>query len=178
MNGLDPAGNERDSHPISSGLPQEGRFMQTDPDFPFNSFRKRLFKLTRKQASFIMQIRTKHIPLNYYLKRIGKTDSDKCLKCNGNENPDNVQVTETITHFLFKCQAHDEARQSLVDKIGRSRFTVPKIMKNTDHMKALLTGLEDLTKMKTTDISNVHPTLGLNILRSSHKERNTSLKLK
>ena len=86
-----------------------------------------------------MQIQTKHIPLNYYLKRIGKTDSDKCLKCNENENPNNVQVTETIPHFLFECQAHDEARQSLVDKIGRSHFMVPKIMKNTDHMKALVT---------------------------------------
>ena len=29
--------------------------------------------------------------------------------------------------------------------------------------------------MKTTDVSNVHPMLGLNILRSSHKERNPSL---
>ena len=86
-----------------------------------------------------MQIQTKHIPLNYYLKRIGKTDSDKCLKCNGNENPDNIQVTEMITHFLFECQVHGKARQTLIDKIGRSCFTIPKIMKNTDHMKALVT---------------------------------------
>ena len=81
------------------GFPGKDRFMQTDPDFPFNSFWKRLFKLNRKQMSLIMQLWTKHILLNFYLKRIGKIDSDKCLKCNG--DLDNIQVTETINHFLF-----------------------------------------------------------------------------
>ena len=118
--------------------PRKDRFAQTNPDnFPFVSFRKRLFKLTRKQASLIMQIRTGHIPLNYYLRRIGKTDSDKCQKCD--VGPNNVQTTETINHYIFECQAHTEARQDLIAKIGRSRFTIPKIMKNTDYMKALVT---------------------------------------
>ena len=72
--------------------------------------------------------------------------------------PDNVQVTvvtETITHFLFECQAYDKARHSLVGKIGRSRFTVPKIMKNTDHMKALVTFIGPEDSMKTTDVAGI-----------------------
>jgi hypothetical protein len=83
-----------------------------------------------------MQLRTGHIPLNCYLRKIGKVDSDKCPKC------DNIQgvgqVPETINHFLFDCQAHDEARQALIAKIGRSHLSLSKIMKNTDHMKALV----------------------------------------
>ena len=120
-----------------SHSPRKDRFVLTDPDFPFNKFRTRLFKLARNQASLIMQIRTGHIPLNFYLRRIGKIDSDKCLKCDG--HPDNTQPKESINHFIFECQEYHEARQSLVAKVGRSRFTMSKIMKNSDHMKALVT---------------------------------------
>jgi hypothetical protein len=54
---------------IWDGSPRKDRFSRLDPDFPFNSFRKRLFQLTRKQSSIIMQLRTGHIPLNFYLKK-------------------------------------------------------------------------------------------------------------
>ena len=117
--------------------PRKDRFSRIDPDFPFNKFRKRLFKLTRNQSSLIMQLRTGHIPLNFYLHRIGKVDSDSCLKCR--ENPINAEVSETINHYLFDCQAYDEARQGLIAKIGRSQLSLPKIMKSTDKMKALVT---------------------------------------
>jgi hypothetical protein len=89
---------------------------------------------------------TGHIPLNYYLRRIGKLDSGKCLKCN--ENPENVQVTETINHFIFECQEYHEARQSLIAKIGRSCLTLSKIMENTDHMKALVTYINRTGRFK------------------------------
>jgi hypothetical protein len=46
--------------------PRKDRFSRVDSDFPFSKFRKNLFKLTRKQASYIMQLRTGHIALNYY----------------------------------------------------------------------------------------------------------------
>jgi ribonuclease HI len=41
--------------------PRKERFTRIDPDFPFNKFRKRLFKLSRNQSSLIMQLRTGHI---------------------------------------------------------------------------------------------------------------------
>jgi len=84
-----------------------------------------------------MQTRTGHIAPNFYLKRIGKADSDKCTNCH--LGPGHVQVPETINHFLFECQAYYEARLALIAKIGRNRFSVSKISKNTDHMKALVT---------------------------------------
>jgi hypothetical protein len=60
-----------------------------------------------------------------------------CTKCA--ENPFNLQIVETIGHFLFECQAHDEAREELIEKIGRSQLSLAKIMKNTDKIKALAT---------------------------------------
>jgi ribonuclease HI len=126
--------------------PRKDKFSRIDPDFPFNKFRKRLFNLTRKQSSLIMQLRTGHFPLNYYLRRIGKVGSDKCTKCQ--DDPDDVQVKETITHFLFECQAYDEERLDLTAKIGRSRLSISKIMKNADRMKALVTYINRTGRLK------------------------------
>jgi hypothetical protein len=128
--------------------PRKERFSRIDPDFPFNKFRKKLFKLSRNQSSLMMQLRTGHIPLNFYLRRIGKADSDKCQKCNA--IPGVPQATETISHFLFECQAHDEARRDLIAKIGRSHLSLIKIMKSTDHMKALVTYINRTGRFKDT----------------------------
>ena len=87
--------------------PRKIRFSQVDLEFPFTNFRKNLFKLTRKQSSIVMQIRTGHILLNFYLKMIGKMDSDKCTNCYIDQN--HIQVPETIAHFLSDCQTHKEA---------------------------------------------------------------------
>jgi hypothetical protein len=126
--------------------PRKDRFSTIDPNFPFNKFCKTLFKLSRQQSSLIMQLRVGHIPFNYYLKRIGKVDSDKCTKCM--ENPDNVQVTETINHFLFECQSYNAARNTLINKIGRGQLSIPKIMKNVDSMKNLVTFINRTGRFK------------------------------
>jgi hypothetical protein len=128
--------------------PRKERFARIDPEFPFNKFRKKLFKLSRNQSSLVMQLRTGHIPLNFYLRRIGKADSDKCQKCN--ELPGALQATETIGHFLFDCQAYDEARRDLIAKIGRSHLSLIKIMRNTDYMKALVTYINRTGRFKDT----------------------------
>jgi ribonuclease HI/endonuclease/exonuclease/phosphatase family metal-dependent hydrolase len=129
--------------------PRKDRFLRLDPDFPFVRFRKRLFQLTRKQASIIMQLRTGHIPLNFYLKRIGKVDSDRCTNCP--EGPDRIQVPETTNHFLFECQAHDEFRRELIAKIGRSHLSLSKIMKHTNYIKALVTYISRTGRFREHD---------------------------
>ena len=126
--------------------PRKARFSTIDPNFPFNKFRKKLFKLSRQQSSLIMQLRTGHIPLNFYLKRIGKIDSDKCIKCA--EDPDNPQATETIRHFLFECRTYDGARNVLIGDIGRGQLSISKIMKNVDSMKSLVTYINRTGRFK------------------------------
>ena len=83
-----------------------------------------------------MQLRTGHIALNFYLKRIRKSPTENCTECE--EGPNVVHARESITHFLFECREYDEERMDLTAKVGRSRLSIPKIMKNTDHMKALV----------------------------------------
>ena len=128
--------------------PRKDRFSRINSNFPFIKFRKKLFSLSRKQASLIMQLRTGHIPLNNYLKRIGKIDSDKCLKCA--EDPINMQIVETVGHFLFECQAYEEEREELIDKTGRSQLSLAKIMKNVDKIKALATFVNRTGRFKET----------------------------
>ena len=122
---------------IWANSPRKNKFTQLDPKFPFNNFRKRLYKLTRKQTSIIMQLRTGHVPLNFYLHRINKNNSDRCTRCQDHEADE--QEVETTNHFLFICPAHNEARTELIAKIGQSHLKLSLIMKDTDHMKSLVT---------------------------------------
>ena len=106
-----------------------------DDTFPFNKFRRSTYQLTRNQASTIIQIRSGHFPLNGYLHKIGKADTFLCQSCNEHNN---VQCRETINHFLFECAAYEEARNDLANKIGRDNLNLLKIMKNTDHIRKLV----------------------------------------
>ena len=131
---------------IWADSPRKDRFSLIDSAFPFNRFRKKLFVMTRQQASTIMQLRTGHIALNFYLKRIGKSDTENCAKCEEQPNP--TRVRESINHFLFECQAYDEERMDLIAKIGRSRLSLSKITKNTDYMKDLVTFINRTRRFK------------------------------
>ena len=111
------------------------RFEAIDDKFPFNSFRKRTYSLNRLQASLMIQLRSGHIPLNSYLFRINKTDSDLCQACL--EEVDNLHCRETVKHYLFECNSYSEEREELVGKITRSHLNLRDIMSTTDRMTAL-----------------------------------------
>jgi ribonuclease HI len=111
------------------------RFAAFDEDFPFNSFRKRTYQLTRSQASLMIQIRSGHIPLNGYLFKINKSNTEFCQACEEDET--NMQCRETVKHFLFECPSYSQEREDFVEKITRSHLNLKDIMLNTDHMRAL-----------------------------------------
>lgn len=85
-----------------------------------------------------MQLRCGHFPLNGYLHRINKVESDRCQECL-DEHDDNLTPPETINHFLFDCPAHNIARDELSTKIDKLHFSLSDLMTDTDHMKALTT---------------------------------------
>jgi ribonuclease HI len=111
------------------------RFATIDDDFPFNSFRKRAHSLNRSQASLMTQIRSGHFPLNSYLFKINKVESDLCQACL--EGEDNRQCRETVKHFLFECNAYTAEREDLIVKIPRRHLNLKDIMSRTDRMVAL-----------------------------------------
>jgi len=61
--------------------PRRERFIKLEDSVPLQRYRKLQDRLTRDQASKIMQIRSRHVPLNTYLYRIGKARSRRCPKC-------------------------------------------------------------------------------------------------
>lgn len=93
--------------------------------------------LTRKQSSIILQLRCGHFPLNNYLHRINKIDSNRCQACA--EQLEGISPPETINHFIFDCPAYTVARNELLDKIGEENFFFPNIMADIIKMKALIT---------------------------------------
>ena len=112
------------------------RFKEIDEKFPFNSYRKRTYRLTRSQASTLNQLRSGHIPLNNYLFKINRSESDLCQACQ-EDNYNTVQCKETVKHFLFECPAYEEYRNELINKISRSHLNLRDMMSDTDRMTAL-----------------------------------------
>jgi hypothetical protein len=90
----------------------------------------------RKQPSIILQIRCGHFPLNKYLHRINKSETDRCQAC-ANLLEDLLPI-ESINHYIFDCPAFDIAREELIEDIGFDNFHLAEMMRNTDHMKALI----------------------------------------
>jgi hypothetical protein len=140
------------------------RMESIDEDFPFNKFRKRTHALSRSQTSIMTQIRCGHIPLNAYLARIGKSDSEYCQACL--DNGDGLHCRETAKHVIFECSSYEQERENLKEKIGLRHFNIRHIMSNTDHMKALAVFLGKTGRLKKKEQHqniNQHqnpPTLG------------------
>jgi ribonuclease HI len=102
------------------------RMESIDRDFPFTKFRKRTHPLTRSQASIMTQIRCGHIPLNAYLARINKSETEYCQACMDNE--DGLHCRETIKHVIFECSSYELERVNLRNKIGLRHFNLRSIM--------------------------------------------------
>jgi hypothetical protein len=94
------------------------------------------------------QIRCGHIPLNAYLFRIDRAESDLCQKCY--ESEENLHCRETIKHFLFECPSLSQEREELVEAIGRSHLNLKDIMLKTDCMSALASFIIQTGRFKST----------------------------
>ena len=122
------------------------RMEEIDDNFPFSSFRKRTYLLSRSQASLMTQIRCGHIPLNGYLFKIDRSDTEDCEACLNHE--EGYCCRETVKHFLFECMSYRWEREELVEKIGRSHLNLRDIMLDTDRMRALATFINKTGQFK------------------------------
>jgi ribonuclease HI len=117
--------------------PRKTRLVQFGEVFPYTAFIGRVNMLTRKQSSLILQIRCGHFPLNAYLHKINKVESNRCQACDVDQ--EELSPPGTINHFIFECEAHAEARHVLVEEIGLDQFHFPNIVADTNRMKSLTT---------------------------------------
>jgi ribonuclease HI len=127
--------------------PRRRRFELIDDTFPFNGFRKRQNKLSRAHSSLMIQVRSGHLPLNSYLHRIGKAETKRCQECNNEEGED--PPTETVTHFLYDCNAFLAQRTILLKRVGAANAALKDIMMRTKSMTALAQYIVSTGRFKT-----------------------------
>lgn len=126
---------------------------EVDPEFPYNKFRKLREQLTRAQGSLLIQIRSKHIPLNKYLHKIGKLDQSQCTDC---WEIAQRRVTESLNHFLFECPAYADERFYMDQALGRDAGDLRSILNNRRSTLTLLKYIGQTRRFEKT-IGNVTP---------------------
>ena len=131
--------------------PRKARFQEIDPDFPFTRFRKVSNQLNRAQANLLVQIRTGHIPLNYRLHKIRKSETDKCPNCI--ERRGGARARETLEHFLFECRAYRDERAELLTELQTYRPSLQTITNDPKKAKALLKYVARTGRLKGFDAS-------------------------
>ena len=122
------------------------RFQHIDPDFPFNKLWKISDKLSRPQASLLMQLQTGHIPLNSYLHHIKKSDTRCCESCWGKGQLEN---TETVVHFLFECQTYAAEWYDMDRALGHHLRDLQGILASLDRVEELLKFIGRTARLKT-----------------------------
>ena len=133
---------------IWDASPHKAKIEQFGGWFPSSNHHKQLQLLTRKQASLVSQIRCAHFPLNVYLHRINKSDTNECQTCGASQD---IPLREMVKHFLSECTAYTDIREELTEKIGINQFHLPIIMNNATNMKALMTYINRTGRFKTAN---------------------------
>ena len=116
--------------------PRRIRLEQFGEPFPFKKTYRIITNLTRSQTSTTLQLRCGHFPLNQYLHKIKKTDSNTCQACQ--DITTNTSHPETIHDFIFECPAYTPQRNQLVTITGPQHFNLPDLLSNPIHPNALL----------------------------------------
>jgi len=75
--------------------------------------------VNRSMVATIVQLRTGHCGLNYYLHRFGINDSPYC---------DCGYGKETVEHFLLECRRYKEQRRTLRHEVGVGKMRVERLL--------------------------------------------------
>ena len=110
--------------------PQKGQMDKVDNKLPSHSFLLVTGHLSRAQASMLMQLRTGHVPLNYFLHKINKAESLVCPACQ--------LADETVHHYLFDCLGFVYERHTLARTTGCNSKSIRHLLGNWHAFKAVL----------------------------------------
>jgi hypothetical protein len=86
-----------------------------------------LASLSGRAMSIIVQLRTGHIGLNIFLRKISTVDSALCPR---------YCAPEIVAHFLLHCKHFDNERKVLKWSIGKVASSLPRLLnmpKNISH---------------------------------------------
>ena len=126
------------------GSPRQPKLSRLDPHFLYSRYAKIQSELSRCQVSLLTQIRTGHIPLNLYLHRIKKVDSSDCTTCQ-----DRGQTTkETLTHFLFECEAYNREQHELDCEMRRDSRDLSALLGLAKGVKVLIDYIDKTGRLR------------------------------
>jgi hypothetical protein len=94
----------------------------------------------------MIQVRSRHIPLNVYLHRIGKSQTRQCQQCredHGLQSP-----PETVNHYLFDCSAYADEHWEMGKVLERKELTLKNLMDSDKGMRALAKYIAKTRRMK------------------------------
>jgi ribonuclease HI len=87
-----------------------------DKKVPSRAYEKLTNGHRRAQTSALTQLHTNHIPLNFYLFCIKRSDSPDCPHCPG--------TIKDVSHYLFTCPNYTAPCAKLREKAGRKAHSV------------------------------------------------------
>ena len=116
------------------------RATKFNPKAPSSNFWRITAKLTRQQASVLIQLRTGHVPLQAYLHCFKLVETPVCPTC-GDE-------PETVTHYLMYCSIYDTQRRRLQRTLGRDQSLGLEILGDERRLRALLGYINDSGRFK------------------------------
>jgi ribonuclease HI len=106
------------------------RATRIDPKAPTSNFAKIAAKLTRQQASILVQLRTGHVPLQAYLYRFKLVETATCPSCG--------IKPETVTHFMLHCVSYVAQRRRLRRALGRDQSLGLEILGDAKNIKVFM----------------------------------------
>ncbi|KIM27680.1 hypothetical protein M408DRAFT_24336 [Serendipita vermifera MAFF 305830] len=92
--------------------------------------------------SILTQLRTNHIPLNFYLHRIKKLENADCPHCPG--------IVEDVDHLLLNCRNYALPRQTLQTRAGRKASSRRYLLSDAKGIKHLLEFLQGTRRFERT----------------------------
>jgi ribonuclease HI len=122
--------------------PRYARAKVIDHTMPSNKFLKLISPLPKCQTSIYTQLRTRHIPLNHHLHRIGRRDSPHCPICPG--------IDETIHHYLFDCPQYAREQHILSNALRCNASSISYLLSSDKATKPLMRFINSSGRLKPT----------------------------
>ncbi|KAE9388994.1 hypothetical protein BT96DRAFT_835532 [Gymnopus androsaceus JB14] len=124
--------------------PRFQRISRIDEGGIRSKFLKETTKMSKRQTSLIVQLRSGHISLNLHLHRIHKSDTPHCPHC----SLQGRQIPESVKHFILECPAYNIERFWLRGKVGRDANSLKALMAKEQTMKALIAYVDRTKRLR------------------------------
>jgi hypothetical protein len=96
--------------------------------------------MPRRHTSLLVQLRMRHVALNKYLHKIGKTNSPICPQCRSTQ--------ESVHLYLFRCPAFSEQRKRLEKRLKRGVNSIKTLLGGHKAMKHLFRYIHDMGRFE------------------------------